>query len=233
MSLFRSISSVLLLTGILLQTPGAVAASTSPPALPDLGDYGSRSVHQKSSDALDAASRAATAGAMRSMPDIKVPAGLRVDIDQIASRYKEMGKPPKDDGLLVFVSMSMPMAALVKLGQQSKRAGAVLVLRGLEGGLSRGSWSRMMDELKPVAETGASIQIHPDLFRLYGVTQVPTFVLMEPEEAECVMDSTRCQTMLRATGDVSLSYVLDKWADGEGVLADKARSRLKRLGGVL
>jgi conjugal transfer pilus assembly protein TrbC len=222
---------VLAIAGAALLSPLAAADI---PAMPDTGDYASQAARQKSAAALDSAAQAARGGALPSMPNVRLPRELGVDIDQIASRYKAMGRVDKqDEDLMVFVSASMPMASLVKLGKQARLAGAVLVLRGIEGGLSHGAWKQAMDRLKPVVETGAAIQIHPDLYRIYRVTQVPTFVLAEPETTECAMDATRCHAMLRATGDVSLGYVLDRWADTDGPLADKARARLKRMGGVL
>lgn len=208
---------------------GMAAVAGQPPAMPDVGDYKSEALRQKSSSKIEAGTEASKAGAVRALPEITFKKSQGVDIDQIASRYRQMGKKNHDESLLIFVSTSMPMASLVRLGRQAHEAGAVMVLRGMPGGVSKGSWGKGMTQLKPVIETGASIQIHPDMFRLYGVKQVPTFVMAKAEQSECVLDSTRCQSFLKASGDVSLDYVLDRWADGTGDLAEKSRSRLDRI----
>lgn len=202
-----------------------------PPAMPDIGDYRSDAIRQKSSNKIEEVAEASKAGAIRALPDIGVNKTQGIDIEQIATRYREIGKKPQHENLMVFVSTSMPMASLVKLGKQSSKAGAVMVLRGIPGGVGRGSWTKAMAALKPIVDTGASIQIHPDLFKLYEVRQVPTFILAKAEQSECVLDSTRCQSFLKASGDVSLDYVLDRWSDGKGDLAGEARSRLDRISG--
>lgn len=227
---------IALFSGLLgaLPAPGGAAQPGTPPAMPDVSGYYGAAVHAKTGAALDAASETAKSGMVGRIPNLPVPTG-GIDVDQIASRYRDLGKRDKqsDENLLIFVSTSMPMATLVKLGNQAKRAGAVLVLRGVPGGLSLpGAWTRAMAQLKPVASTGARMQINPDLFRLYMVNVVPTFVLTRLDTSQCASDSDGCQAQLRAVGDVSLDYVLDKWTDGKGELADQARLRLKQMKGA-
>jgi conjugal transfer pilus assembly protein TrbC len=227
---------VAVLFGLLTALP-ALADAAQPgtqPVMPDLSGYYGAAARAKTGAALDAASETAKSGTIGRMPNLPVPiAGI--DVDQIARRYRDLGKrnQQSDESLLIFVSTSMPMATLIKLGNQAKRAGAVLVLRGVPGGLSApGAWTRAMAELKPVAATGARVQINPDLFRLYTVNVVPTFVLTRLDTSQCATDSAGCQATLRAVGDVSLDYVLEKWTDGTGELADQARLRLKHMKGA-
>ena len=227
---------VAVLFGVLSALP-ALADAAQPvtlPVMPDLSGYYGAAARAKTGAALDAASETAKSGMVGRMPNLPVPTA-GIDVDQIASRYRDLGKriQPSDESLLIFVSTSMPMATLIKLGNQAKRAGAVLVLRGVPGGLSApGAWTRAMAQLKPVAATGARVQINPDLFRLYTVNVVPTFVLTRLDTSQCATDSAGCQAMLRAVGDVSLDYVLEKWTDGTGELADQARLRLKHMKGA-
>lgn len=211
--------------------PSAHADSTAA-AMPDVQNYYTGTARAKSAGAIDSAVRAAKSGAFGQMPNIPTPTA-GIDIDRIASQYREMNHPtlPADENLLIFVSTSIPMQTLVKLGQQAKQAGAVLVLRGLPGGLASG-WTHAMAQLKPLAATGARVEINPDLFRLYSVTQVPTFMIAKLDRSRCATDSTGCAANLRLSGDVSLDYVLEKWADGSGSLAKVAQSHLNQLTGV-
>lgn len=221
-----------LLLGLCVVTTAGHSAD-KPPPLPEIKGYGDdAAARQKSSQALDAASNAARNGAVRAFPDIKVPAS-GVDIGQIAARYSQNRQKPEDENLMIFVTLGMPDKALLNLARQAARTRAVLVLRGVDGGLAKGNWPRAMDALKPIAETGASIIIHPDLFRAYKVVQAPTFVLTTDRQGDaCLSDQRKeCSQSLRATGDVSLDYVLERWSEGNSPLAGEARSRLDMLGG--
>ena len=220
---------------LLLALLGAIASAgfavDMPPALPEINGYADDAVaRQKSNQAIDAASQSARNGAVRAFPTIKVPSS-GVDIDQIAARYNQTAQKQEDDNLMIFVTLGMPGKALLNLARQAARTRAVLVLRGIEGGLAKGNWPRAMEALKPIAETGASIIVHPDLFRAYKVVQAPTFVLTTGQQGEACLNNLRqeCSQILRATGDVSLDYVLERWAQGVSPLAGEARSRLAML----
>ena len=221
----------MLLLVLLCAIASAGYAVDMPPALPEINAYGDDAVaRQKSNQAIDAASQSVRNGAVRAFPKIKVPSS-GVDIDQIAARYNQTAQKPDDDNLMIFVTLGMPGKALRNLARQAARTRAVLVLRGVEGGLAKGNWPRAMEALKPIAETGASIMIHPDLFRAYKVVQAPTFVLTTGQQGEACLNNLRkeCGQSLRATGDVTLDYVLERWAQGGSPLAAEARSRLAML----
>ena len=220
---------------LLLVLLGAIAstgyAADKHLALPEINGYGDDAVaRQKSSQAIDAASQAARNGAVRAFPKIKAPSS-GVDIGQIAARFNQTAQKPEDDNLMIFVTLGMPSKALINLARQAARTRAVLVLRGVDGGIAKGNWSRAMEALKPIAETGASIMIHPDLFRAYKIVQAPTFVLTTGQQGEACLNNLRneCGQSLRATGDVTLDYVLERWAQGGSPLAAEARSRLAML----
>lgn len=209
-------------------------SADKPPALPEIKGYGDdAAARQRSTQALDAASNAAKNGPVRAFPDIKVPAS-GVDVGQIAARYyNQPPQKPEDDNLMIFVTLGMPDKALLNLARQAARTRAVLVLRGVPGGLDKGNWVRAMEALKPIAEAGASIIIHPDLFRAYKVVQAPTFILVGDRQGDaCLRDQKKeCSQGLRTTGDVSLGYVLERWSEGSGALAGVARARLALLEG--
>lgn len=157
-----------------------------------------------------------------------------IDPEQIMKQYQSLGKAqkPKED-LIIFISSSMPMSALEKLGNQAKKAGAVLVMRGLVGDLDKNGWNQTMQYIEPVAKTGASIQIHPDLFKQYNVNVVPTFVLAINGIVQGCNDDMCDASSIRAEGDASLDYVLEYWKDKyseDSKVADVIDTKLKNLG---
>lgn len=198
-------------------------------AIPDIQNYDSEQIRQKNDAKLDDAEKAARKGFLPKVPNVKMPAS-GIDIGQIANRYQEKQIASRNENLLIFVSLSMPKEALIRLSRQAQSTNAVLVMRGLEGGLSKGSWANAMASLKPITETGASVIIHPEYFKQYGVKQVPTFVLVSDETAIDSCDNTKsCDAKLQSSGDVSLDYVLTRWADGSGPLAKVAKNKLAML----
>jgi type-F conjugative transfer system pilin assembly protein TrbC len=80
-----------------------------------------------------------------------------------------------EDGIIVFVSFSMPKASLMKLGDQSQKYKATLVLRGIH----EDSFLKTKDKILEINPKGLQLQIHPDLFRQYNIKRVPTFVLVK------------------------------------------------------
>jgi len=151
---------------------------------------------------------------------------------EIASRYKNLDQRPDapTEDLLVFISTSMPIEALRKLGNQARRARAILVLRGIKGGLSKNNYEETLRILKPVVETGASIQINPNLFKQFSVKTVPTFVLTEPGRASQGCEGNSCMAgSISVQGDVSLDYALEYFSQHGGAMARVAEERLRKM----
>lgn len=171
------------------------------------------------------------APAPRTAPKLPLDLSQSADPAAIAARYRQIqpAAGAADHELLVFVSTSMPQATLVRLGEQTRAAGGILVLRGIKGGLQqKNALSTMTTALQPVAATGVDIQIHPELFSRYGVTRVPTFVLAR-QVTDCGTDSCDARRVALA-GDVSLDFVLERFsASPDRELAQLARTRLGRL----
>lgn len=209
--------------------PASANAENKTPAVPEIKDYDSSQIRQKNNVKLDEAELAAKKGLLPKIPNISTPS-TGVDIGQIANRYRENPIASKEDNLMIFISLSMPKDALIKLSKQAQATNAVLVMRGLEGGLSKGNWSRAMAALKPISETGVAVIIHPEYFKQYQVKQVPTFVLVSNKQPMDSCDSSKsCNLKLQASGDVSLDYVLGLWAEGNSPLANIAKTKLAIL----
>lgn len=103
--------------------------------------------------------------------------------------------------LLVFVSLSMDEDSLKSLSQQAALLGGTLVLRGL----NKGSFQVTAQKLKDLS---VEVIIDPPLFEAYPIKSVPTFILRtvptENAEDRVIHD--------RLTGNVSLEYVLEQFA---------------------
>lgn len=168
----------------------------------------------------------------RMMPRIDSPRpGESVDPGQIAERYRDLVKKARESDapeLLVFVSLSMPEESLRRIGQQARKAGAVVVLRGTKHGLKKGTWIASINALKPITDTGADVQIHPELFGRYSVTAVPAVVVAASPQAGCQDDACAAKSAV-VYGDVSLDYSLEQLSDRRDQIGMIARSRLNRL----
>lgn len=180
-----------------------------------------------------AAQAAAASNSIKILPGATIPDlknASRADPLAIASAYKakDIGRQKPQQNLLIFVSTSMPKPALLLLGRQAERAGAIIVLRGLVGTLGQpGAMTETIKAMEPVASTGADVQIDPQQFLTYDVKSVPTFVLAKREEG-CVTDQC-ASSAFSLVGDVSLEYALETWVKRGGRAGKLAEQYLARL----
>ncbi len=126
--------------------------------------------------------------------------------------------------LTLFVSFSLGEKALLNLAHEAKLYGATLVLRGFKDN----SYAHTVKALqKIIQETGQGFIIDPELFSLFSVTSVPTYVLSKPFQLQ-VQTQERTFTPLhdRLQGHVSLQYALETFAK-EGDLKEEAHSLLE------
>ena len=131
---------------------------------------------------------------------------------------------------IAFASLSMPPAALRAMADDVGRAGGVVVLRGLPGGSAK----TLTAALAKVAADGGKLDavgIDPRLFRAFGVEAVPTYVVSSSDFDLC--DGFECRTQVpphdRMSGNVSVSYALETFAQGGGPGALLASQHLARL----
>ncbi len=175
---------------------------------------------------------AAVAG-QRGMPSLDGAEGF--DPAVLAERYRTMKngmtKLARESAeLVVFVSLSMPPAALNRIGEQAKKAGAVVVFRGLKYGLRKGAWADSMNALKPIADTGADVQINPELFERFNIQAVPTLVVSAASQEGCQGNACAASSASVA-GDVSMDYALEKLSQRKDAIGKIARERGSRLKG--
>lgn len=163
--------------------------------------------------------------------------GPSVDLAAIARGFEAaataappIGLQAGQDQLLVFVTFSMPDAALKALAQQAHSAGATLVLRGLEGGslLKTVAYAQQLMGTHRVA-----LQVDPQAFDRYAVHQAPTVVLVQAGAATQPCSAGVCiapGAYVRVAGDVSLDYALTAIQARAPRFARAAARLLTRMG---
>jgi conjugal transfer pilus assembly protein TrbC len=159
----------------------------------------------------------------------------------LASQNAPFGLPQTTGpSLLVFISLSMPAATLNRLLDQAQSAGATLVLRGLVRGSIRDT---ALQVRQLIGTRQVSVQIDPEAFDRYAITQVPAFVLLAglpnapnsnagPACSTPVCENTSGSVRVaRVFGDVSLEHALTHIERAAPPLSTQARLVLKRLAG--
>ncbi len=132
--------------------------------------------------------------------------------NQLASAYQ----PPQRDLLMVFVSLSMPRDALLRVAQDANRAGGVIAFRGFH----KDKLSEMHKAIQFLADAGVTdIRIDPQAFKRYEVSRVPTYLVARVEADEtwsaACKDAGKCggTDYIAVSGDVTLDYALDHLHD--------------------
>lgn len=141
--------------------------------------------------------------------------------DKALAPHAQHTQSQRSSGLYVFVSFSLGETALLNLAQEAKIYGATLVLRGFKDG----SYAQTVQSLqKIILETGQGVLIDPELFSLFSVTAVPTYVLSKPFPLQA-QEHTYTPLHDRLQGYVSIHYVLEVFAK-KGTLTQEAHSLL-------
>lgn len=126
----------------------------------------------------------------------------------------------EDIAIAIAVSLSMPRASLLKLGQDARDVGLALTFRGVGTEIQnrldekpqtiaqrygKGLIARHMEDFKFLTDAGANVQIDPVLFARHNITDVPRVMVVPVCRSAC----ERTQAILVARGDVSLRYALE------------------------
>jgi|TARA_B100000378_G_scaffold179130_1_gene144720 conjugal transfer pilus assembly protein TrbC len=155
------------------------------------------------------------------------------DFDEMVAGAKAgMAKPEGAPLFIAFASLSMPEEALSKMIEDTTKAGGVVVFRGFSAGNPQGFIQGIR---KVVDQAGASnVAIDPRLFRSFGVDRVPTYVALSSDFEPC--DQLDCVTAPpphdRIAGNVSVSYVLETFANANGPGAPVSRLALRNMKGA-
>lgn len=149
------------------------------------------------------------------------PGEIQSLIQQAQETVQSLPQTQEEDiAIAIAVSLSMPRASLLKLGQDARDAGLALTFRGVGTEIKnktdekpqtvaqrygKGLIARHMEDFKFLTDVGANVQIDPVLFAKHGITDVPRVMVVPVCRSAC----EHSQAILVVRGDVSLRYTLD------------------------
>lgn len=149
------------------------------------------------------------------------PGEVQAIVQQAQESVQTLPQTQEEDiAIAIAVSLSMPRASLLKLGQDARDAGLTLTFRGVGTEIQnrpdekpqtvaqrygKGLIARHMEDFKFLTNVGVNIQIDPVLFARHNITDVPRVMVVPVCRSAC----ERTQAILVASGDVSLRYALD------------------------
>ena len=115
---------------------------------------------------------------------------------------------------LVFISFSMPEVLIEDYIKEARMYGGVLVLRGLINNSLKQTVAKLKEiEGNDGKKSNISITIHPHLFKLYNITQVPTIVVSKDNLA-CILKYDDCSTLYehdKISGSITIGYALEEF----------------------
>ena len=208
--------------------PDADARSLVEEVLRRGGGAGEDSLGSWSWSIIDRALERAGDAARQTVPGTSGPSAVPLPAERHAG---ELSGPRSGTAeVLIFTSLSVPVASWRQWARDAARTGAPLVLRGVGvGGLPE--TAKRIGERLGGAEAGVAID--PRLFRLFGVTRVPAVVVVPGGVPPC--RSRGCAEEAppphdRIGGNIglvaALAAVAEEGDTGRGV----ARAFLERLG---
>lgn len=211
------------------------AASTEPPKRPP--------TRMEVTDALNRAAREASrvdrSDVRRQLDNVQQEATRSggVNLDELVARHNQMAKNlvlPQRDVLRVFVSLSMPKDALIRVGRDTNRAGGKILFRGFH----KDKLSEMHKAIQFMNEAGISdIDVDPESFRRYEIKHVPTYLVARVEESAeetpacSSAGSCKAGQFVAISGDVTLDYALERMRAGAPASFHASMNEyLRRLG---
>ncbi|MEW4468467.1 type-F conjugative transfer system pilin assembly protein TrbC [Parasphingorhabdus sp. JC815] len=168
----------------------------------------------------------------QSVKAVSVKSELPFDFDAMIRDHADAEQTAFQDTprFIAFASLSMPVQSLKILLKDMSNAGGVVVLRGFPEG-DAAKFKARLAAMWESAEAADGLGIDPRLFRAFKVTAAPTFVMASSDFEPC--DGFDCTSIVppfdRMTGNVSVAYVLERFAVGGGSGAQLASLHLKRL----
>lgn len=149
------------------------------------------------------------------------PGEVQAIVQQAQESVQTLPQTQEEDiAIAIAVSLSMPRASLLKLGQDARDAGLTLTFSGVGTEIQnrpdekpqtvaqrygKGLIARHMEDFKFLTDAGANVQIDPVLFARHNITDVPRVMVVPVCRSAC----EHTQAILVARGDVSLRYALE------------------------
>jgi hypothetical protein len=111
--------------------------------------------------------------------------------------------------LMVFVSSSMPIAALKAYAKEADKRGAAMVIKGLVDG----SFIQTRRWIQSISDE-ASVQIDEQAFEQFAIENVPAIVLVK--DKDCFVGDECHPVFDKVSGNVSVKYALELFTkDGD------------------
>lgn len=192
----------------------------------------------------DARELADSLGDRISSVELEETPGGDIDFSNLLSSAASIAEvkdtPPPAIGVMVFASFSIPEPSLKALVVDAKAAGIPVVLQGFADGSLEQTAGKMADllghteGLEAKAEALGGVVIDPRAFRVFGVSQVPTFISTAHALPEC--DGLDCSAPApahdRIAGNMSLGAALSALAREGRSAPYQANAALQRLEGA-
>ena len=129
------------------------------------------------------------------------PNSLLSQVVQNSNNLESASKSWGAEGIIIFVSFSMPKEMLWSYSEQAKQYGARLVIRGLV----ENSFKKTVSALNIGNDRYLKLDINPNLFKEYGISKVPSIAVIGSKDVAKGTDTF--------TGSVSLKYALEESRD--------------------
>ena len=129
-----------------------------------------------------------------------IKTGSNTLLRQVVQNSKNLESASKDqgaEGIIIFVSFSMPKEMLWSYSEQAKQYGARLVMRGLV----ENSFKQTVSAMSIGKDRYLKLDINPNLFKEYGISKVPSIAVIGSKDVAKGADTF--------TGSVSLKYGLE------------------------
>ena len=213
-------------------TPEADAGRLVEDVLRKAGGNGDGSLGAWTRSVIDRALDKAGETARQTVPGQTAPLPAERHVDALAARR------PASADVLIFTSLSVPVASWRQWARDAARSGAPLVLRGVAANSLPETARRIRARLgSPGSGPGqrqASIAIDPRLFRLFGIGRVPAVVVVPGgvpacESRGCSSDPAPPHDLI--AGNIGLLAALEAVAAEGEAGHEVAKAHLERMMG--
>lgn len=144
-------------------------------------------------------------------PNIATPKASNIDIADIAKKYERKVEAKKTEGLIAFVSFSMPEESLKKIITDTTKAGGIVVFNGFLDGSKINS---TVGALRKIVPNVTAIQVNPNAFIKYKIDKVPAYVLVKQDASlNLDLDKDGCALpghYVVIRGDVDVAFAMQK-----------------------
>ena len=141
------------------------------------------------------------------------PNSLLSQVVQNSNNLESASKSRGAEGIIIFVSFSMPQEMLWSYSEQAKQYGARVVIRGLV----ENNFKQTVSAMNIGKDRYLKLDINPNLFKAYGISKVPSIVVIGSKDTDKAAD--------QFTGSVSLKYALEE----SSTIGDQQNYSLKVL----